>query len=99
MALSQLSRDKDNTVPSLSRLRSSGQIAEAADIVILIYRPEAYDKKYPEPFCNYDTNGTAMINIAKGRNIGIGKFICRFNAKCTYFYEDNNMWFMERAGA
>ena len=33
MALSQLSRDKDNTVPSLSRLRSSGQIAEAADIV------------------------------------------------------------------
>lgn len=91
MALSQLSRDKDNTVPSLSRLRSSGQIAEAADIVILIYRPEAYDKKYPEPFCNYDTNGTAMINIAKGRNIGIGKFICRFKASCTYFYEDRNI--------
>ena len=42
--LSQLSRDKSTTEPTLSRLRGSGQIAEAADMVLLIYRPVMYGK-------------------------------------------------------
>ena len=88
MALSQLNRNLDNPIPTMSRLRSSGQIAEAADVVLLIYRPEVFGKKYPEPYNNTDTIGTAMIDIAKGRNIGLAKFICRFDARCTYFYED-----------
>ena len=91
IALSQLNRDRDNPVPSISRLRSSGQIAEAADTVMLIYRPEYYQKKYPEPFCNRDTQGTALIDIAKGRNIGTFKFICRFEASITYFHDDENI--------
>ena len=67
MALSQLSRNQDSPVPTMQRLRSSGQIAEAADVVALIYRPEAYDKKYPEPYASADTKGTALINISKAR--------------------------------
>ena len=89
MALSQLSRNQDSPVPTMQRLRSSGQIAEAADVVALIYRPEAYDKKYPEPYASTDTKGTALINISKARNIGTRKFLCRFDAPCTYFYDDD----------
>lgn len=86
IALSQLNRDKDNPVPSLARLRDSGQIAEAADVVMLIYRPEVKGKNYPEEFANVSTKNTAMIDIAKGRNIGIMKFICGFNPSTTMFY-------------
>jgi len=91
IALSQLNRDRDNTVPTISRLRSSGQIAEAADTVILIYRPEYYNKKFPEPFSDRDTKGTALIDIAKGRNIGTFKFICKFDAPITYFHDDDSI--------
>ena len=87
IALSQLSRDNQNPVPSLTRLRDSGQIAEAADMVILIYRPEIYGKKYPDEFSEKSTEGTAMIDVAKGRNIGLMKFIVGFDARTTNFYE------------
>ncbi|OAV75920.1 Replicative DNA helicase [Bacteroidales bacterium Barb7] len=85
IALSQLSRDGDNHVPSLSRLRDSGQIAEAADIVMLIYRPELHNKTYPDPFRNKTTIGTALINVAKGRNCGVMQFLTRFEAETTKF--------------
>lgn len=87
IALSQLRRDDQNHVPNLNRLRDSGQIAEASDIVILLYRPEIYGQNYPEPFKNSSTNGTAMIDVAKGRNIGLLKFIVGFEANTTRFYE------------
>lgn len=85
VALSQLNRDSINPVPSLARLRSSGQIAEAADIVMLIYRPEIYGRYYPDPLQNAPTQGTAMIDIAKGRNIGLARFLVRFDARTTHF--------------
>lgn len=91
IALSQLNRDQINPVPTLARLRASGQIAEAADIVMLIYRPEIYGKYYPEPYQNAPTQGTAMIDVAKGRNIGLAKFLVQFDAKTTHFMPyDNN---------
>ena len=71
----------------MARLRASGQIAEAADVVMLIYRPELYGKYYSDPFQNYPTEGTAMIDIAKGRNIGLAKFIVNFDKKTTHFTE------------
>lgn len=97
VALSQLSRDRDNPVPSISRLRDSGQIAEAADIVALVYRPKIYGKSYPEPFDQASTDGTAMIDIAKGRNIGIFKFLCGFREHTTEFYELQQIPSNERA--
>lgn len=87
IALSQLSRDQANHVPSLSRLRDSGQIAEAADVVMLIYRPEVYNANYPEEFREVSTHNTAMIDIAKGRNVGLMKFICGFSPPTTHFYD------------
>lgn len=87
IALSQLNRDKLDPVPTLARLRDSGQIAEAADVVMLIYRPELYGKQYPDPFQSASTVNTAMIDVAKGRNIGLMKFIVGFDAPTTNFYE------------
>ena len=85
--LSQLSRDKSTTEPTLSRLRGSGQIAEAADIVLLIYRPEMYGKGYSGVFHKVRPEGTALIRLAKGRNVGTGEFICGYDAPTTHFFE------------
>lgn len=87
IALSQLSRDNQNPAPSIARLRDSGQIAEAADMVLLIYRPEVYGKKYPDEFADKSTENTALIDVAKGRNIGLMKFLVGFDSKTTNFYE------------
>lgn len=91
IALSQLNRDSQNPRPSLARLRDSGQIAEAADVVMLIYRPEVYDRPYPSPFAGASTTGTALIDIAKGRNFGLLRFICGFNKNTTHFYDLENV--------
>lgn len=92
IALSQLSRDSTNPEPNLNRLRDSGQIGEAADVVILVYRPEYYNRSYPSPYDNkedYPTEGTAMIDVAKGRNIGTFKFFLGFDKKTTNFYNSD----------
>lgn len=85
IALSQLNRDKDNPEPNLNRLRDSGQIAEASDVVMFVYRPEFYGRSFPEPFKNASTENMAMIDVAKGRNIGVFKFLSRFEKSVTLF--------------
>ena len=83
--ISQLSRDSHNPVPGMSRLRDSGQIEEAADMVLLIYRP-AEGASFPPPFRDVPTVGRAMVIVGKGRNTGTGSFICGFRAVNTFFF-------------
>ncbi|MDE5869053.1 MAG: DNA helicase [Muribaculaceae bacterium] len=84
--ISQLSRgDKGRPVPVMSQLRGSGQIEQAADVVMLIYRPEK-GGTYPPPYQNVSADGTALVKVSKGRNIGIGEFICGFRPENTLFY-------------
>ena len=88
IAISQLSRNSQDPVPTLGQLRDSGQIEEAADVVMFVYRPEMYNRSFPEPFnelTEEDVKGKAMIDVAKGRNIGIFKFIVDFDAPTTHF--------------
>ena len=85
--ISQLSRDKKTVEPTLSRVRGSGQIAEAADMVLLIYRPEQYNTHYTGIYREVSTHGTALIRLAKGRNVGTGDFICGFNPATTHFFD------------
>lgn len=87
VALSQLNRDSQNPIPSLNRLRDSGQIAEAADVVIFVYRPEIYLRSFPEPYKDKETEGYALIDIAKGRNIGLLKMLCKFDKETTHFID------------
>ena len=89
VALSQLSRgERTQGLPSMSLLRDSGQIEEAADMVIILHRPQN-GTSYPEPYRNVSTEGTCLVKIEKGRNTGIGEFICGFRPENTLFYPLN----------
>jgi replicative DNA helicase len=86
IALSQLNRGvglRTNSKPTLSDLRESGEIEQAADVVMLIYRPEYYGIEFDDK--GNSTKGTANIIFAKGRNIGVGEIILTFKSDITKF--------------
>ena len=84
--LSQLARNNQDPMPTLDRLRASGQIAEASDTVLLIWRPSLYGKTSYKG-SNAPVDGTAEIIIAKGRNVGTWSFIVGFDPSTTNFYD------------
>jgi len=86
IALSQLNRGvgmRNNSKPTLSDLRESGEIEQAADVVMLIYRPEYYGLEYDDAGNN--AKGIASIIFAKGRNIGVGEVTLKFISELTKF--------------
>lgn len=96
IALSQLSRAVQNRAgcrPCLADLRESGEIEQAADTVVFVYRPEYYGIESDEN--GNSTIGKAEIIFAKGRNIGIGSVNLEFNNKFTRFVEnsDNSLYY------
>lgn len=85
IAISQLSRAKDKPEPTLMEMRGSGQIEEACDMAVLVYRPYVYGiERYKDGSLTY---GTAQITIAKGRNIGLAQEIVEFNGELSYFHD------------
>jgi replicative DNA helicase len=81
IALSQLNRgveQRENKVPVMSDLRESGAIEQDADIILLIYREEVYDKQTTR-------KGIAEIHIAKHRNGEIGMFELTFQGMYSRF--------------
>ncbi len=81
--LSQLSRANESRIdkmPMLSDLRESGDIEQDADVVMLIHRPEYYerDKSKADP-------GLAQLNIAKNRDGEIGIVELRWDKSTTRF--------------
>jgi replicative DNA helicase len=83
IALSQLSRaveGRATKVPQLSDLRDSGEIEQAADVVMFVYREELY-----EP--SEDNRGLAELHVSKHRNGPLGVVPLRFNATTTHFHE------------
>ena len=95
--LSQLRRniDKDPT-PRLEELKESGDIADAADSVYLVYRPERHGKdfRYPDMsqnWSNITTEGTALLMCCKNRQGSLnGEQMLGFDSKTTRFYEQEN---------
>lgn len=81
LALSQLSRaveQRTPKIPRLSDLRESGSIEQDADVVLLIYREDAYNEESPR-------KGVADIIIAKHRNGPVGRVELAFDKQRASF--------------
>jgi replicative DNA helicase len=81
LALSQLNRGVENREarrPSLSDLRESGNIEQAAWRVFAIYRDEYYNQDSSD-------KGVAEISVLKGKISNTGKVQVYFDKDCTRF--------------
>jgi len=75
VALAQVNRnvdDRDNKRPYMGDLKDSGSIEQEADIVMLLYRDDAYDE-------NSQDRGVMEINIAKNRHGPTGMIKCQWD--------------------
>jgi len=95
ITLAQLNRDVDKrggaSVPQLSDLRNSGSIEADADLVLLLHRYDYYGLQQVEINDSiYDTNGLAVVNVAKNRHGATGLVFLKWEPEIQRFsnYED-----------
>ena len=86
VALAQVGRSTDGSMPMLSELRGSGDLEQDADNVIFIHRPESPDDKWVRPADRgtFDAirsmkNQYIVLNVAKQRQGATGATPCIFN--------------------
>jgi replicative DNA helicase len=83
LALSQLNRQvesRENKRPGLADLRESGEIEQAADVILFLYRPWVYDQKE-------DPRKSDWI-VSKQRDGRTGTMAVAFEPELTYFHEE-----------
>ncbi|MBS5145951.1 MAG: hypothetical protein KHY89_10735 [Butyricicoccus pullicaecorum] len=87
IALSQLNRNVDKyTEPDAADLRSSGQIEQDADAILMLYVPPESDLKTPEELAEQDS--LRWLKIAKCKEGITGKIRFWFNGEVQRFAQE-----------
>ena len=82
LLLSQLNREVENRQdkkPTMADLRESGALEQDADLILLLYRDEYYNRD------NDISRGVTEVIVAKNRNGATGIFELKFTPKCVRF--------------
>ncbi len=82
LVLAQLNRGLERAadkVPTMADLRDSGALEQDADIVMLLHRPEVFDKE------NASLKGVAQLIVGKHRNGPTGTIDLRWQEQITRF--------------
>ena len=92
IALAQVNRETDGSMPTLKNLKDSGSIEQDCDGVIFLHRPKDENDPYVEPrdkpyFAGYAEKGFTYIciGVAKQRQGAIGKVSVLFRPQFTEF--------------
>lgn len=91
--LSQLNRDVESRTdkrPNISDLRESGALEQDADIILLLYRDDYYNRE------DSKEKGVAELNVAKNRSGSTGTIRLAFLSQYTRF--ENLMYQYEDSG-
>ena len=83
LCLSQINRNVAGR-PTRANLRDSGEIDEASDLTIILYRPEV-DKMegYPHPYEDVSVKNTMLVDVNKFRNGGQMEFFMGYQPEYT----------------
>jgi len=88
LCLAQVNRDCEARMdkrPFMSDLRESGAIEQDADLVMMIYRDEVYNK-------DTDMKGIAEVLIRANRHGGCADICCGFDGRITRFNNLDEHW-------
>lgn len=76
--LSQVNRNAPG-MPTIANLRDSGEIEEAADLIIMLYNPDTDKVEYfPKPFDDIKAEGKIMVRFGKSRDDAPRSFLMGF---------------------
>ena len=86
LCLSQINRNVTGR-PTRANLRDSGEIDEASDLTLILYRPEA-DKmeSYPNPHEKVTVKNTMLVDVSKFRSGGQMEFFMGYQPELTLPY-------------
>ncbi len=97
IVFAQLSRetDRQNKIPDRADFSDSAAIENAADNLLVLYRPEYHGIPTivnPDTGLEIDSRGKALIRVLKGRDYGVGDFIINCDIKHFRFWDFNHHW-------
>lgn len=87
--------DKAKAIPDRADFSDSAAIENAADNLVVIYRPEYHgidSVVNPETGEEVPSRGKMLVRVLKGRDYGIGDFLINCDIKHFRFWDTNQEW-------